>query len=121
MIAELEEHPLRQRLNNEFHARPPIPLVGASGAISGLIAFYALRFPGARLALVFRLFWRFAFLKVPVIVAAVVWLLLQVLGAFSQRGGCTRVSAFAHLGGFAVGVAFWAAGRFGRRRGTERG
>ena len=28
-LAELEEHPLRQRLNNEFHARPPIPLVGA--------------------------------------------------------------------------------------------
>ncbi|HSG23978.1 MAG TPA: DUF3422 domain-containing protein, partial [Azonexus sp.] len=29
LIADLEEHPLRQRLNNEFHARPPIPLVGA--------------------------------------------------------------------------------------------
>jgi uncharacterized membrane-anchored protein len=29
VLAELEEHPLRQRLNNEFHARPPIPLVGA--------------------------------------------------------------------------------------------
>lgn len=28
-LSELEEHPLRQRLNNEFHARPPIPLVGA--------------------------------------------------------------------------------------------
>ena len=28
-LAGLEEHPLRQRLNNEFHARPPIPLVGA--------------------------------------------------------------------------------------------
>lgn len=27
--AELEEHPLRQRLNNEFHARPPVPLIGA--------------------------------------------------------------------------------------------
>lgn len=27
-IAELAEHPLRQRLNNEFHARPPIPLQG---------------------------------------------------------------------------------------------
>ena len=27
-LAELQEHPLRQRLNNEFHARPPIPLVG---------------------------------------------------------------------------------------------
>ncbi len=30
MIADLEEHPLRQRLNNEFHARPPIPLPGAT-------------------------------------------------------------------------------------------
>ena len=29
LIADLEEHPLRQRLNNEFHARPPIPLLGA--------------------------------------------------------------------------------------------
>ena len=28
-LAELQEHPLRQRLNNEFHARPPVPLVGA--------------------------------------------------------------------------------------------
>lgn len=26
---DLQEHPLRQRLNNEFHARPPIPLEGA--------------------------------------------------------------------------------------------
>lgn len=28
ILADLEEHPLRQRLNNEFHARPPVPLVG---------------------------------------------------------------------------------------------
>ena len=28
-LSGLEEHPLRQRLNNEFHARPPVPLVGA--------------------------------------------------------------------------------------------
>jgi uncharacterized membrane-anchored protein len=30
MIDQLQEHPLRQRLNNEFHARPPIPLMGAT-------------------------------------------------------------------------------------------
>ncbi|WP_234087158.1 DUF3422 family protein [Azonexus sp. R2A61] len=29
LLANLEEHPLRQRLNNEFHARPPVPLLGA--------------------------------------------------------------------------------------------
>ena len=28
-LAQLEEHPLRQRLNNDFHARPPIPIEGA--------------------------------------------------------------------------------------------
>ncbi|MCL2344888.1 MAG: DUF3422 domain-containing protein [Desulfobulbus sp.] len=28
ILAELQEHPLRQRLNNEFHARPPVPLEG---------------------------------------------------------------------------------------------
>ena len=28
LLAQLEEHPLRQRLNNEFHARPPIPITG---------------------------------------------------------------------------------------------
>jgi len=90
-----------------FDPRPDIPLVGASGSISGLIAFYALRFPFARMALVFRLFWRFAFLKIPVFVAAAFWLLLQVVGAWAQRGGCSQVSAFVHLGGFTVGVAFW--------------
>jgi uncharacterized membrane-anchored protein len=30
ILAKLEEHPLRQRLNIEFHARPPVPLVGAT-------------------------------------------------------------------------------------------
>jgi uncharacterized membrane-anchored protein len=30
ILANLEEHPLRQRLNIEFHARPPVPLVGAT-------------------------------------------------------------------------------------------
>ena len=28
-LAGIEEHPLREHLNNEFHARPPIPLLGA--------------------------------------------------------------------------------------------
>ena len=29
-LSKLEEHPLRERLNNEFHARPPVPLLGAT-------------------------------------------------------------------------------------------
>lgn len=97
---------------NAAHAlldpRPTVPLVGASGAISGLLAFYALRFPGARLSIAFNVWWRFAFLKVPVWAVVALWLLVQVAGAWAQRAGCGAVSAFAHLGGFAVGAAFWA-------------
>lgn len=95
-------------VHGHFDPRPDTPLVGASGAVSGLMAFYALRFPRARLAIVFRLWLRFAFLRIPVWVAVVLWLAVQALGAYVQRGGCSSVSALAHLGGFAVGTVFWA-------------
>jgi membrane associated rhomboid family serine protease len=91
-----------------FDPRADTPLVGASGAISGLMAFYALRFPRARLAIMFGMWLRFGFLRIPVWVAVIFWLAVQALGAYVQRSGCSSVSAFAHLGGFAIGTAFWA-------------
>lgn len=102
-------------LHGLLDPRPQVPLIGASGAVSGLLAFYGLRFPRARVALAFRLWWRFAFLRLPVWVAVVLWLLLQGLGAASQRMGCASVSAFAHLGGFLCGVAAWALVRWSSR------
>ncbi|MBP7124856.1 rhomboid family intramembrane serine protease [Myxococcota bacterium] len=102
-------------LHGLLDPRPQVPLIGASGAISGLLAFYGLRFPRARVALAFRLFWRFAFLRLPVWVALGLWLVLQGLGAASQRMGCSTVSAFAHLGGFSCGVVAWAVVRWSAR------
>jgi uncharacterized membrane-anchored protein len=47
-LAELAEHPLRQRLNNEFHARPPTPLAG-SALVSHLVFKHsATKIPAAR-------------------------------------------------------------------------
>jgi len=81
--------------------------VGASGGISGIIAFYALEFPRARLGFLFRYFIYFRWVQLPAWGAFVLWVLLQLLGAFLQLGGFSNVAALAHLGGAGVGVVAW--------------
>ncbi len=84
--------------------RAEVPAVGASGGVSGVIAFYALRFPHARLAVLFGwLMW----LRFPALAGLAVWVLLQLGGAMLQIAGMTDVSALAHLGGAAAGLVAW--------------
>ena len=81
-----------------------IPLVGASGAIAGVLAAYLLMFPQAkvRVFMVIIIFIRWIYLPAFVVLGA--WLLLQVFaapGSLSQSGG---TAYFAHLGGFIAGL-----------------
>ncbi|MGM0487757.1 MAG: rhomboid family intramembrane serine protease [Planctomycetota bacterium] len=87
------------------------PCVGASGGISGVIMFYALRFPRARLGILFRYFFFFRWFFMPAFGAMILWLLLQFLIAGLQITGATSVSGLAHLGGAAVGILAWLAWR----------
>lgn len=83
-----------------------LPIVGASGAISGILGAYLIRYPRARIEV---LIWLFIFIKrvwIPAIYVLGFWFLIQVsngLGAltFQQQGG---VAWFAHIGGFLAGV-----------------
>jgi membrane associated rhomboid family serine protease len=94
--------------------RSDVPLIGASGGISGIIAFYALQFPRARLGVLFRLFIvYFRWVRVPASAYVAFWILLQVVGAYLQLTGATSVSAVAHLGGALAGVTLWVAARRG--------
>ncbi len=80
-----------------FDADKTLPVVGASGAISGVMAAYAVLFPRARLISLiffFRVRWR-AWLYL------FGWLGLQVLGALIRTGG---IAWWAHVGGFVVGA-----------------
>jgi len=85
-----------------------IPLVGASGAISGVLGFYLIWFPHNRVKV---LLWWFYFIQVLHIPA--VWfllfyvLILQNLVPIlaSGGGGGGGVAHWAHVGGFAAGVA----------------
>jgi len=80
-----------------------IPAVGASGGISGILAYYCLRFPRATVGLIVRFFW----VRVPVWAMFLFWIVFQCLEAYRQHMGLSNVAAFAHLGGAAVGVGFW--------------
>src|SRR5438477_12429303 len=85
-----------------------IPCIGASGGIAGLITFYALAFPQAKIGFLWRYFYYFRWIRLPAWFVFVLWILFQIIGAYEQKIGISSVSSFAHLGGAAVGVAAWA-------------
>jgi membrane associated rhomboid family serine protease len=87
--------------------RGTVPVVGASGGISAVIVFFALKFPRARLALgLWRGPW-IRYMQFPAWFGLGMWIVLQFIGVAQQLGGFTNVSAAAHLGGAAVGVLAW--------------
>jgi len=85
-----------------------IPMVGASGAIAGVMGAYFAVFPGARvLTLIPVLF--FVIIEVPAYVYLGIWFLLQFFfGTFSilGSGAETEVAFWAHVGGFISGYLF---------------
>ena len=83
-----------------------IPIVGASGAISGLLAAYVIFYPRKRVKILFwfLLFIRFI-VRVPSIVVIGIWFALQLLSAYSTFGeGGGGVAYAAHIGGFVMGA-----------------
>ncbi len=94
-------------LHIAFDPHSQVPCIGASGGISGLVAFYALAFPHARLYMMYRWWWYFRVFSLPAWGLALLWLALQVLGVVLQLSGESNVSALAHLGGAATGFICW--------------
>jgi len=91
--------------------RSNIPLVGASGGIAGLLAYYALTFPHAKLGF-FTRYWSYVrWSRISAIWALVLFVGLQLLGARQQHLELTNISSFAHLGGLCIGLI---AGLWGR-------
>lgn len=89
--------------------RSSLPCVGASGGISGLMAFYALRFPSAQLGmrLRFRYSWHWPWFTFPVWGWFAFWTAMQLFGVLQQISGFGHVSSLAHLGGAAAGFVAW--------------
>jgi membrane associated rhomboid family serine protease len=90
------------------------PMIGASGAISGVLGAYILLFPRAQVLTVITLVIFFPIVMVPAWVLLLAWFALNLLEAVTTIGAETGVAYFAHVGGFAAGlVLVWL---FARRR-----
>lgn len=82
-----------------------IPMVGASGAISGVLGAYIMLFPRVRVHVLFFLGFFFFSRPLPAWVILGYWFVLQVLGGLPSLGRETGGVAFwAHVGGFGAGM-----------------
>jgi len=100
---------LAGNLAHTFFGPSATPLVGASGAISGVMGAYILMFPHSRILALLPLGWYWMTVRLPAWVFIGVYYLLQnVSGAVSGTlgGRSDNVAYLAHIGGFAAGAAF---------------
>ena len=85
-----------------------VPMIGASGAVSGVLGAYLLLFPYARVLtlIVFGFFWRLVYL--PAVFVLGFWIVVQFMSGFLTlsvgQGETGGVAWFAHIGGFLAGL-----------------
>jgi membrane associated rhomboid family serine protease len=103
----------------------PVPMVGASGAIAGVLGAYLVLYPRATIAVLIPWLWFFGAFPVPAALLIVFWFLLQLLSGVAALGTATGVTEgiafWAHVGGFATGLALvWVFRRSRPRRPPPR-
>ena len=86
------------------------PAIGASGAIAGVLGGYLLLFPTARVLTVVFIIFFVTLIEIPAVIMLGIWFVLQFLPAIGQVGttavsGGGGVAYWAHVGGFAFGLA----------------
>jgi len=83
-----------------------VPMIGASGAISGVLAAYMLKYPHARIHTFVFLIVIFTTIQIPAFIVIGIWFATQVMSGLGALGANTGggVAWFAHIGGFISGV-----------------
>ncbi len=84
-----------------------VPIVGASGAIAGVMGAYFVLFPRSRVLTLVPLFIFWELIEVPAILFLGFWFLLQLLSGVGSVGAGQDVSGiafWAHIAGFATGA-----------------
>ena len=84
-----------------FHPNSQVPMIGASGAIAGVLGAYLILYPRARVLTFVFLFFFIRILPIPAFFILGIWFIAQVLNV-GLGGG---VAWFAHIGGFLIGIA----------------
>jgi membrane associated rhomboid family serine protease len=83
-------------------------MVGASGAISGVLGAYLFLFPYARVLTLITFGFFIRFVHIPAVIVLGFWIVVQVISGVvsaSRTGDEGGVAWFAHIGGFVAGIA----------------
>jgi membrane associated rhomboid family serine protease/Zn-finger nucleic acid-binding protein len=119
LVLLVGSHVAGMLLHGALEFDPTVPVVGASAGICGVLGYYAVTYPWARLGLLFRWYWYFRWFQAPAFVFLILYLALQVLGSVLQTAGVGDVSHLGHLGGLATGIAAALVVRLVRRKRVE--
>jgi membrane associated rhomboid family serine protease len=82
------------------------PMIGASGAIAGVLGAYLVLFPRARILSLVPILFIFTVIEVPAIIFLLFWFASQLFSGFLSLGGASGsgVAWWAHVGGFVFGM-----------------
>lgn len=81
-----------------------IPMIGASGAISGVLGAYALMYPNARIAVAVPVFFTLQIFRLRALLVLGIWFFIQLLSSLMTQPGGGGIAFRAHLGGFVAGL-----------------
>ncbi len=83
-----------------------IPMIGASGAVSGILGAYLLLFPHARVHTLIFLGFFVQVVRLPALFVIGFWIVIQFINGIISKGIATQggVAWFAHIGGFVFGI-----------------
>jgi len=88
-----------------FSFSSKIPMIGASGAIAGVLGIYFVFFPFSKVLTLVPFFFFWQIIGIPAFFFLGLWFLIQVWsGIFSLGSSFTNIAFFAHIGGFLYGV-----------------
>lgn len=89
-----------------FDPKSMIPMVGASGAIAGVLGAYLVNFPGARVVAMVPVGCFLPIIEVPAVIFLAVWFLTNLLSGVASIGVQAQggVAWWAHVGGFIAGI-----------------
>ncbi len=87
-----------------------VPVIGASGAIAGVLGAYFILYPRGRILTIIPIFIFIQFVEIPAVIYLLLWFAVQLYAGIEQGGSAGAmgggVAWWAHIGGFLFGVAF---------------
>jgi membrane associated rhomboid family serine protease len=81
-----------------------VPMVGASGAIAGVLGAYLLLYPNANVHVFVWIVIFFRIVNIPAWILLGLWFAMQVLSGLTRSPGTPGVAFWAHVGGFVSGI-----------------